>query len=261
MFERIRNSERLTSRRGIAASVIAGFLFIGLAGNSFFAAIIVSPLLWWFVWWFAGATARIWREILEGKPPAIYPGRVWQSSSAQKQLREDTNGAVFVDRGGILRRERHWFVASGTLPIRLSAEKYQHAVEQQEQQPVLIATCRDRIFWWYDDAIYWTNNWDYDSEDVKALLFARERQHQRQLDHAHAVMAASTSPAARKRDPIPKEVKLAVWKRDEGKCVECSSEFDLQYDHIIPFSMNGANTVENLQLLCATCNQRKGGRL
>jgi hypothetical protein len=261
MFERIRNSERLRSGRGIASSAIAGFLLIGLARHSIFAAVVVSPLLWWFLWWVAGATVATWEGLVEGKPPAVAVGRAWQSSSAQNQLREDLNGRVFGDCGGILLRERYWFVATGTPPIRLSVEEYQRAVQQQEQEPVLIATHRDRNFWWFDDAIYWTNNWDYDSQDVKALLFARERQHQRQLEHAHAVMAASTSPAARKRDPIPRDVKLAVWNRDEGRCVECGSDFDLQYDHIIPFSMNGANTVENLQLLCARCNQHKGGRI
>jgi len=74
-------------------------------------------------------------------------------------------------------------------------------------------------------------------------------------------MAAAGSPAARKRGPIPKDLKLAVFRRDEGKCIECASDFDIQYDHVIPFSMGGANTLENLQLLCARCNQQKGGRL
>jgi 5-methylcytosine-specific restriction endonuclease McrA len=95
----------------------------------------------------------------------------------------------------------------------------------------------------------------------QGALYSRQRQSKRELEHAHAVLAASTSPAKRKREPIPKDVRHTVWARDEGCCAECDSDFDIQYDHIIPFSMGGASTVENLQLLCARGNQTKGGRL
>jgi 5-methylcytosine-specific restriction endonuclease McrA len=64
-----------------------------------------------------------------------------------------------------------------------------------------------------------------------------------------------------RRVPIPKEVRKAVFDREGGRCVECGSTFDLQYDHILPFALGGATTVENLQLLCSTCNQEKSDSL
>jgi 5-methylcytosine-specific restriction endonuclease McrA len=73
-------------------------------------------------------------------------------------------------------------------------------------------------------------------------------------------MALDAEPVQR-REPVSREVRLAVFERDGGKCVQCGSNVDIQYDHIIPFSMGGATTVENLQILCATCNQQKGDTL
>ena len=46
--------------------------------------------------------------------------------------------------------------------------------------------------------------------------------------------------------------------RDGGRCVRCGSQQELQYDHIIPLSRGGADTAENLQLLCAPCARAKG---
>jgi HNH endonuclease len=57
---------------------------------------------------------------------------------------------------------------------------------------------------------------------------------------------------------IPQDVKIAVSVRDQGRCVQCGSAEELHYDHKIPWSKGGANTVNNIQLLCGTCNRRKG---
>lgn len=66
---------------------------------------------------------------------------------------------------------------------------------------------------------------------------------------------------ANTRERIPDDVKMYVWKRDEGKCVICGSQEKLEFDHIIPFSKGGSNTARNLQLLCEKCNRSKGAKI
>jgi len=60
---------------------------------------------------------------------------------------------------------------------------------------------------------------------------------------------------------ITQEVKDKVWNRDGGKCVECGSNENLEFDHIIPHSKGGANTYRNIQLLCEPCNRSKSAKI
>ena len=61
---------------------------------------------------------------------------------------------------------------------------------------------------------------------------------------------------------IPSTVKLDVWRRDEGKCVQCGSTDNLHYDHILPFSKGGTSiTAENIQILCARHNLQKSDKI
>jgi 5-methylcytosine-specific restriction endonuclease McrA len=53
-------------------------------------------------------------------------------------------------------------------------------------------------------------------------------------------------------------MRRAVFERDGGKCAQCGSNFDLQYDHVLPVALGGATTIDNLQLLCGDCNREKG---
>lgn len=67
-------------------------------------------------------------------------------------------------------------------------------------------------------------------------------------------------PAGRSR-AIPQDVKIAVADRDNSACRQCGATKGLHFDHIYPWSKGGANTVANVQLLCARCNIRKSDRL
>ena len=61
---------------------------------------------------------------------------------------------------------------------------------------------------------------------------------------------------------IPSQVKQAVWKRDQGKCVLCGDQKNLHFDHEIPFSKGGSSLVaENVRLLCAKHNLAKSDKI
>ena len=61
---------------------------------------------------------------------------------------------------------------------------------------------------------------------------------------------------------IPSSIKLEVWKRDNGMCVQCQSKDELHFDHILPFSKGGTSIkVENVQLLCARHNLEKSAKI
>lgn len=60
---------------------------------------------------------------------------------------------------------------------------------------------------------------------------------------------------------ISTEVKNAVWQRDHGRCVICGSNRHLHWDHDIPFSKGGSNTVDNIRILCQKCNLRKSDKI
>jgi 5-methylcytosine-specific restriction endonuclease McrA len=63
------------------------------------------------------------------------------------------------------------------------------------------------------------------------------------------------------REVIPQSVRLFVWQRDQGKCVECGRRDGLEFDHIIPVVEGGSSTERNVQLLCKSCNLSKGARI
>lgn len=61
---------------------------------------------------------------------------------------------------------------------------------------------------------------------------------------------------------IPTPVKVEVWRRDRGQCVQCGSTKNLHFDHDIPFSKGGSSlTAANVRLLCAKHNLEKSDKI
>lgn len=60
---------------------------------------------------------------------------------------------------------------------------------------------------------------------------------------------------------ISRQLRKAVYERDDYRCVKCGSRFELSCDHIQPASKGGLATLENLATLCKPCNSRKGNRV
>ena len=67
--------------------------------------------------------------------------------------------------------------------------------------------------------------------------------------------------ARQNRTRIPENVRIAVWRRDSGRCARCGSREKLEYDHIIPLAEGGASTVRNIELLCERCNRSKAKKI
>jgi 5-methylcytosine-specific restriction endonuclease McrA len=129
----------------------------------------------------------------------------------------------------------------------------------QQQEPVAMVKSGKRTLWYFHDNFYWDDD-GLEGDDIKALVLQRERRLQQKLQTARSLMHAEEAGRPT-RIAIPSDVRRAVFERDGGRCVECGSNFDLQYDHVLPVSLGGATTVENLQLLCADCNRRKSNML
>jgi len=68
---------------------------------------------------------------------------------------------------------------------------------------------------------------------------------------------------------IPTAMKRIIWQRDQGRCQytyprtgkQCGSQYQLEYDHVRPWSEGGSHSDDNLHLCCRAHNQYRWQRL
>ena len=121
----------------------------------------------------------------------------------------------------------------------------------------VIKTRREGILILYKDCVYLVSG-PYTPDDAALLV---NRKVDQQLSELTFIKNQTTDASDCTRKPIPESVRHEVWRRDQGKCVQCGSNRNLEYDHLIPFSRGGSNTARNLRLLCEACNRTKSNQL
>ena len=97
----------------------------------------------------------------------------------------------------------------------------------------------------------------YSEEEAKLLVREKIRKSKSEVDYLKFRQETPEADLEYERLPIPEAVRNEVWRRDQGKCTQCQSVRNLEFDHIVPVSKGGSNTARNIQLLCETCNRRK----
>lgn len=135
-----------------------------------------------------------------------------------------------------------------------AAQEYTSAQRKPERVRVY-EKIRDGI-WSYNGIFHLIDSW-------------REHDGQRQVFKFKLVAVAGDEDLdqpvhtdVERRRVIPTWVKLEVWKRDGGKCVQCGATDELHFDHVLPFAKGGTSiTPANVQLLCARHNLEKSDRI
>jgi HNH endonuclease len=110
--------------------------------------------------------------------------------------------------------------------------------------------------WSYNGVFHLVDSWQEDDGNRKVFKFKLVA-----IEGEEDFSLPPASPPGRRR-VIPTTVKLAVWRRDGGKCVVCGATDELHFDHDLPYSKGGTSiTEDNVQLMCTRHNLEKGAKI
>jgi len=141
-------------------------------------------------------------------------------------------------------------------------DQYDQLWEEQEKIPVpLMHDPEGSRTWWMFKRKFYVEDERYSAEEIRILLLDREAKRKRRIESAKRRVEQDSRAPAAGRESIPEDVRMFVWRRDQGRCVKCGSQENLEFDHIIPVSKGGSSTARNIQLLCQKCNREKGNKL
>ena len=140
--------------------------------------------------------------------------------------------------------------------LDFAPDEYEELEGLRATTPVAIWRDTARRLWWFRDGYYWDDD-NLSAEDVELLVWDRQRRQDARLGRLRTIRAREEEAGQARRERIPDEVRAFVWERDQGRCVRCGAEDELQFDHVIPVAKGGGSAIDNVQVLCADCNRQK----
>ena len=75
------------------------------------------------------------------------------------------------------------------------------------------------------------------------------------------MIGAPSPPPRTKRARFSRNLKIRMYRGQQARCQYCAWRYtmeELEIDHMVPVDRGGSNEESNLQLLCRSCNKRKG---
>ena len=140
-------------------------------------------------------------------------------------------------------------------------------LRMSEKEPYRSSVCiglHSGRSWWREQFLY--NNCFYHvtgehTKDEKKLLIMDAFDAERKKFERLKSKFSDNFETKYERPRIPENVRVEVWRRDQGQCAKCGSREKLEYDHILPISKGGGNTARNIELLCEKCNREKGAKI
>ena len=210
-----------------------------------------------------------WNINGEPVPASVEKGcfEFYEVKSCMPALHHATSGS---NLDGIQRHHKRRLNEMGYFQIPVSWYRDETMLELMRKSPASIGLYVMMISWCsdnrsYGDIPYTVIRYVLDGEDdeLQAIIdagFLTKTDKVRLREPVYHIKSFRRFDP-RSREPISKKLRKAVYERDHYRCVECGATDHLSLDHIIPWSLGGEDTMENLQTMCRSCNSRKGNRL
>jgi PAS domain-containing protein len=201
--------------------------------------------------------------VLKGMP-APPSARELEAARAQLTKKRD-DAAAKRSRHEVLERERQsdgaratkhrmYRLHSSQHHVDCSASKFEHLSDVQRAMPVWITTTSGQRWWWFLDRFWWDAA-GLKAEEVLNIVLDRDRERDESKAARERALgeALGRSPMLQQGQSIPEHVRIEVWQRDGGRCVDCGAAGDLAFDFIIPVTRGGARSASNVEVRCNLC--------